>query len=518
MDTLEARLIPGTEDPLTNPFFSADGQSVGYFAEGELRRVALSGGAPVVIAGGVSNLLGASWAPDGTILFGQPDGIYRVPANGGTPELVIPIREGERIYGPELLPDGESVLFSATTTASWDEAHIAVQSLRTGERAGLISGGSDAHYVPTGHLVYALGDGLFAVAFDAATLAVSGGAVSLVEGVTRAAPSVATGTANYGVATDGTLVYLDAGSVADFAGWTPVWFDRNGSEEPLGLGPCLCVSPAVSPDGTRVAYDFPTAAQTDSDVWVWSLTQRTNTRLTFEPGFQLGALWSPDSSRIAYTSVGQGLFVRPADGTGMPEPLLESTGAIAIIAWAWTADDELIISEARESGTDIAVLSLAGDHERRPLLSTQFNENRPTLSPDGRWLAYQSDESGQNEIFVRPYPEVGTGRWQVSSGGGEQPKWSRDGRTLFYLGPTSLMESTVRDGASFAHDTPKAVLDRQSYYYNGLPPRLYDVSPDGQRFLLMKLPGPDTEADTAPPQFIVVTNWIEELKQRVPTN
>jgi serine/threonine-protein kinase len=210
--------------------------------------------------------------------------------------------------------------------------------------------------------------------------------------------------------------------------------------------------------------------------------------------------------------------VRPADGTGMPEPLLESSNTI--VAWAWTADDELIITETNASGAiDIAVLTVAGERERRPLLSSQFNEYRPVLSPDGRWLAYESDESGQNEVFVRPFPEVGTGRWQVSSGGGVQPKWSRDGRTLFFIGPTSLMESTVRDGVSFTHDTPKAVLDRQPYLYNPFPPRIYDVSPEGQRFLMMKLPGPETEAETQPPpQFIVVTNWIEELKQRVPTN
>jgi Tol biopolymer transport system component len=517
LDALEARLIPGTEESLTNPFFSPDGQSLAYFAAGELKRVSLNGGAPVVIAGGVTNLYGAHWASDGTILFGQSDGIYRVPANGGTPSLVIPALEGEVIYGPELLPDGESVLFSATTTPSWDEAHIAVQSLATGERTGLVSGGSEARYTGTGHLVYALRDGLFAVAFDAATLTVSGGAVSLVQGVTRAVPAIATGTANYGIASDGTLVYLSA-DIAGLAAWTPVWADRDGNEEPLGLGPCRCASPAVSPDGTRLAYDFPTEAQTDSDVWVWSLSQRTNTRLTFEPGFQLGALWSPDSTRIAYSSLGLGLFVRPADGTGTPERLLEAGGAPPPVAWAWTAADELIISQPTASGgVDIALLSLADDRELRPLLTSQFNEYRPALSPDGRWLAYQSDESGQFEIFVRPFPEVGAGRWQVSSGGGEQPRWSRDGHTLVYLGATSLMAASVRQGAAFTHDTPEAVLDRRPYLYNALPPRMYDVSQDGERFLMMKLPGADTQGDALPPQFIVVTNWVEELKQRVPT-
>jgi serine/threonine-protein kinase len=195
--------------------------------------------------------------------------------------------------------------------------------------------------------------------------------------------------------------------------------------------------------------------------------------------------------------------------------LLESSNTI--VAWAWTADDELIISEVGSSGADIAVLSLTGDRERRPLLTSQFNEYRPALSPDARWLAYQSDESGQNEIYVRPFPEVGAGKWQVSSGGGQEPKWSRDGRTLFYLGPSSLMEAAVRDGASFTYDTSRAVLNLQPYAFTDLPPRRYDVSPDGQRFLLMRQSGVGADGDVTPAQVVVVTNWVEELKQRVPT-
>jgi serine/threonine-protein kinase len=506
MDELEARRIPGTEEILTNPFFAPDGQSVAYFAGGQLKRVALSGGAPVVIAGDLVNPLGASWGPDGTILLGQPDGIYRISADGGTAERVVAAQDGERVYGPELLPDGDSVLFSATTTVSWDEAQIAVQSLSTGERTGLLSGGSDAHYVPTGHLVYALGDGLLGVAFDADTLALSGGPVSVVQGVMRSGVSAA---ANYGIANDGTLAHVSGGA-SFLAVLTPVWVDRNASEEPLGFGPCICVSPAVSPDGTRLAYDSRTPDLTDADLWVWSLGQRTNTRLTSEPELELGSLWSPDSTQIAYSSLGEGLFMRPADGTGMPEQLVQSNRTT--VAWAWTANDGLIVSEAtQENGTDIAMINVAGDHERRPLLTTPFNEYRPALSPNGRWLAYESDESGQNEIYVRPFPEVDTNKWPVSSGGGVEAKWSRDGRTLFYLGPTSLMEAAVGEGAAFTYETPKAVLDRAPYYYHPTPPRSYDVSPDGRRFVFVKLPAVEQQ------QIIVVTNWVEELERRVPT-
>jgi Tol biopolymer transport system component len=512
MDELDARRIPGTEESVTGPFFSPDGQSVAYWTfSGELKRVALTGGAPIVISGGLGNLFGASWATDGTIFLGQADGIYRVPANGGTPELVIAAQEGERLYGPSLLPDGDRVLFSATTTASFDDAQIAVQSLSTGERTGLISGGNDVRYIPSGHLVYALGDGLFAIAFDADSLSVSGGPVSLVQGVARGAIGV-TGATNYGISSDGTLVYLSGGGGV-LPGWTPVWVDRDGREEPLGLESCVCASPAVSPDGTRLAFDSPTEDQADADIWVWSLAQRTTTRLTFEPSFQLGSLWSPDSTHIAYTSLAEGLLVRPADGTGMPETLFESVDTI--VPWAWTADDELVVSDGQG---DIALLSLGGDGELKPLLTSQFNEYRPALSPDGRWLAYESDETGQNEIYVRPFPDVGGGKWQVSSGGGREPKWGRDGRSIFYLGPISLMEAAIGDGAPFTYDTPRALVDLDAYAFNVLPPRNYDVAPDGQRVLLMKQTGFGANADIETSRIIVVTNWVEELKQRVPTN
>jgi serine/threonine-protein kinase len=513
MEELEARRIPGTEESLTNPFFSPDGQSVAYWADGQLKRVALSGGAPVVIAGDVVNLFGASWAPDSTILFGQPDSIYRVSADGGTPKRVVAAQEGERVYGPKLLPDGDSVLFSLTATASWDDAQIAVQSLSTGERTELLAGGTAAHYVPTGHLVYALADGLFAVAFDAATLTVSGGPVSLVQGVARAFNTPA---AHYGIADDGTLAYVSANdffSTNSRNQSAAVWVDRVGGEEPSGLEACICASHAVSPDGTRVAYHS-LANLGDSDVWVWS--QGTNTKLTLEPGLQFGALWSPDSTRIAYTSLGEGLFVRPADGTGTPQRLLESNNTL--VAWAWTAGDELIFSEATTTNIDLGVLSLTGEHERRPLLATQFDEYDPALSPDGRWLAYRSNESGRNEIYVRPFPEVDTGKRQVSSRGGTEPKWSRDGRTLFYLGPTSLMEAAVGDGAVFTHATPEAVLDHEPYFFDPTPPRHYDVSSDGQRFLFMRQSGAGAGEAVARPQIVVVTNWVEELKRRVPTN
>jgi eukaryotic-like serine/threonine-protein kinase len=242
MGELPARLIPGTEELLTNPTFSPDGQSVAYFQDAQLKRIAISGGAPVVICA-ATNPFGVSWEADNSILFGQADGIMRVSANGGTPELAIRAEKGEQVHGPQMLPDGESVLFSvtrATSQARWGQADIVVQSLRTGQRTMMLKGGSDARYVPTGHLIYALEDGLFAVAFDANRREVQGGPVSIVEGVRRsAAAAVNTGAANYGISSQGTLVYATGG-------------DRRAGPQGTTFypAPCQCGPSTLRPTGS----------------------------------------------------------------------------------------------------------------------------------------------------------------------------------------------------------------------------------------------------------------------------
>ncbi len=399
------------------------------------------------------------------------------------PELVIATKQGEeQASSPQLLPDGDSVLFSVTTSTSqrrWDEAQILVQSLRTGERKTVLHGGADARYVSTGHIVYAVGDALFAVAFDADRLAVLGGPVSLVQGVSRPInQAVAIATGNYGVSTGGTLVYVTGIRLAFGAAavTTPVWVNRDGREEPIPAPPRAYVAPRVSPDGTKVAFDV---RDQQLDIWIWDLLRQTLTRLTVDPGEDEFPLWSPDGKRLAFSSTRvaggsafkTGLFWVAADGTGAVQPLAQGDNQTFPDAFTPDGSQVLVRGSAPGGNDDIFLVSLnrtsaegTAGSEVRPLLQTMFNEQNPALSPDGRWLAYESDESGDAEIYVRPFPDVDAGRWQVSTGGGVQAAWARSGRELFYRSGTALLAVPVQTGTGFVAGTPKTLFEGQYFW------------------------------------------------------
>ncbi len=326
MDELEARLIPGTEENLTTPFFSPDGQSLGYWSleDQQLKRISIDGGAPVALAA-ATNPFGASWSAEGTILFGQPEGVMRVSANGGTTELIIEAEEGEQVHGPQLLPGGDWALFTATTALAdnrWDQAQIVVESLESGERQVLLSVGSDARYVPTGHLLYALESVLLAVPFDIDSLEVAGGSIPVVEDLMRAGGgAIATGTANYAVSDTGSLTYVSGGGQT-LPTTSLVWVDREGNEEAVPAEPRLYVYPRISPDGRRVALDD---RSEEDDIWIWDFVLENLTRFTFTPAADQYSVWTSGSDRIAYGSDSD-LVWRASDGTGGIEQLAGSLG------------------------------------------------------------------------------------------------------------------------------------------------------------------------------------------------
>ncbi len=522
MGELEARLIPGTEieELITGPFFSADGQSVGYFYPGgvQIKRVSVGGGAPTPIAD-VGPVFGANWGSDGEILFGQGAGIFRVSADGGTPILVIPTDEQERIYGPQLLPGGDSVLFSLTTnTSGWDAAQIVVQSLSTGVRTVLVAGGSDARYLRTGHLVYAFEDKLFGVAFDPDNLTVSGGAVRLVQGVMRGGGGSggATGAAQYDVSEDGTLVYVTGSRPT---ARTLVWVDRLGTEETIPAEPSAYVYPRISPDGLRVALDD---RNTDNDIWVWDFVNQTRTRLTIGEIGGGNPVWTENGERIAYDPRTGYIEWKAANNTGNPERLAPdvkiSAGGPPNPYFFSPSGTELVFRAPQVLGTgdDIGMIAIDGNSEPVWLLREAYFERNAELSPDGHWMAYQSNQTGRYEIYVRPFPNVDDDSALISNAGGVMPLWSRDGRELFYLesgSPDRLMSVSVSASETeFSHGARTPILEWPYLRPGAAQGRNYDVSPDGQRFLAIKADG--TSGTTT--QIIVVQNWFDELNRLVP--
>jgi serine/threonine-protein kinase len=534
MDALEARLVPGTEAPLVNPFFSPDGRSIGYF-DGRLMRIPVAGGAPVVICPVAATVFGASWGTDNDILFAQPGGIMRVPADGGIPELVVQATEGEQIDGPQMLPGGDLVLFSvtrATGAARWNRADVVVQSVSTGERTVVLQGGSDARYVSTGHLVYAQGDALLVVAFDIARRRAGGGPVPVVEGLARAFdPAVNTAAANYGVSNDGTLVHLQADSPGAFhsagpAGRVPpgvlVWVDRSGREEGLGAPRRAYVNPRLSPNGTRVALD---SRDEGLDIWIWDIARRTLTPLTYHPALDLAPVWTPDGQRVVFSSTRAGgplnLYWQPSDGTGTLDRLVDSPNVQR--PFGFTPDGKrLLLAEGASTGEqqDLGLLSMDGDRSVTWLTRTASSEISAEISPDGRWLAYESSEAGRRQVWVRAFPDVNRGRWLVSPNGGSQPLWAPSGRELFYIASDGTLMGVpvdaAQDGARFDARTPSTVMARGSYRLRtgNQAGRTYDVTPDGERFLRIKInDGPDTNG---PRNFVIVRNWFEELNRLHP--
>ncbi|GMR23768.1 MAG: hypothetical protein BMS9Abin37_2232 [Acidobacteriota bacterium] len=507
LDQTEATPIRGTEGSARGPFFSPDGEWVGFYSGGQLKKVAIRGGAPVSLCDAL-NPWGARWGADNTIVFGQPENIMHVSADGGPCEVLVTVEAGEITQGPQILPGQKAVLFSLNKLGtSWDDAQIVVQSLDTGERKVLIEGGREARYVPAGHLIYVSDGTLLAVPFEVDALEVTGGPVSLVEGVMNAVR--VSGAAQFSVSDTGSLVYV-VGSGSDTER-TLVWVDRDGNEEALAAEPHVYRYPRISPDGGRVALDV---ADQKLDIWIWDFARETLTRLTFDPAREDYPAWTPDGQRVAFSSLREGprkMYWKAADGTGAVERLTESENAQ--VPYAFSPDGQLVFRESgADQNADLGVLTLDGATE--PLLATEFDERNAEISPNGRWLAYESNISGQSEIYVRPFPNVEDGQWLISKSGGQRPLWAPDGRELFYLVPgTKLMAVEVQTEPSFAAGNAKVVFEGP--YSEGPFGRTYDISPDGKRFLMIK---ERASEETSSPELILVLNWFQELKRLVPTD
>jgi len=484
MDRVDAVEIPGTEQA-ASPFFSPDGLWLGFFSAGKLKKVLLSAGVPLVLAVEVNNR-GATWGKDGTIVF-TPNaigGLMRISEAGGTvKQVTVPDTAAqERTHRwPHFLPDGKTVLFTVGTIENadyYEDATIEAVNLETGARKVILRRASTAQYVQTGYLVYSRSGVLFTAPFDAKRLMVTGEASTLISDLTG---DVLSGAMHYAVSGNGILVYIPgqlAGSERSL-----VRLDRTGKATPLNVPKQYYGAPRLSPDGQRIALVI--VSNTDTDIWIYDRRRETLTRLTFG-GDNRTPTWSPDGRRIAYynnAEGNQGVFVKPADGSGKTEQLLDGNGYRQIFITAWSRDGAVMLLDRLDpqSQSDIYLLPLQGSAKPRPLIATPFDEYGSSLSPDGKWLAYTSLESGAYEIYVRPFPDL-AGKWQISTSGGLEPRWSSDGQTLYFYKGTQMMTVPITTRPSFAAGKPQILFDgyRPPQVDSGIT---YDVSPDGQYFV-----------------------------------
>jgi eukaryotic-like serine/threonine-protein kinase len=495
-----------------NPFFSPDGRWVGVFSgDAALVKVPVDGGAAATIALTTERPGGGTWGRDGTIVFATTGGLYQVAENAGTVQLLVrPDRQKrERAYAwPQFLPDGRSILFTIIPEESAKGMQIALLDLKTRAIKPLF-GGSFARYVSTGHLVYASGTTLKAIAFDANTRETRGDAIAF--------PDIEVGTAadngasDFAVSDSGTLVFISTPAQYDLE--TLRWIDRQGKEEPLPVEPRVYSYARVSPDGTRLALDVGRAGS-NRDIWILDLKRLTQVRLTDGPTEDMLPVWSLDGRRIFFASDRGGnfdIYSQAADGATGAKLEFASPGLQA--PQSFSPDGTLMI--VYDQFKDTGVLNLARPGHLDLLLRSEFDERLGQLSPDGKWIAYESDESGNKfEIFVRPFPNVSDRREKISINGGRFPLWGRTGSDeLYYVNlDGEMMAVSVKvapdlrvGGVTKLFDWVKPPAGRSG--------RQYDISPIDGRFLMTKPVAPNTDGPT---YASVILDWFDELKKRAP--
>ncbi|HTI35913.1 MAG TPA: protein kinase [Vicinamibacterales bacterium] len=497
-----------------HPFFSPDGAWIGYAVSGELRKIPVTGGTPLTLCK-VSRSRGAWWGPDDMIVLApSPDsGLFRVPAAGGEPKPLTTLNKERKEVShrwPQVLPGGKQVLFTSSTSTGrdYDSGSIEVVNVDTGVRTLVVSGGTFGRYVAPGYLLYVNKGTVFAVPFDLTKLEMTGTPAPVLQQVTSTPTE---GGAQMAFSTTGLLAYIRGGPVVPT--YPVVWVDRDGRTSRLLDEQAPYANPRLSPDGKRLSLTI--FRDNNWDVWVYDIERGVSTRLTFDETAETEQIWSPDGRDVIFSSSKNGpdsLFRKPADGSGQEQEIAKLD--TPMWATSWSPDSQTVAYTTQGSSFDIGMLSLA-DHKSQPLLTSTFGEKDPAFSPDGKWLAYSSTESGQPEIYVRPFG-AGTGRWQISDTGGVYPKWSRSGRELFYRNGAGVMVASIEaDGPSLRTGKPRQLFTGQ--FRGGLGGIAiagntfsdFDVSPDGQRFVMF--PSGGTPAERGAGLVTIVSSWFDEL-------
>jgi Tol biopolymer transport system component/predicted Ser/Thr protein kinase len=513
LDQAQSTLLPRTEDGM-DPFFSPDGEWIGFYARGVLKKISVLGGVPVSLGSSINTIgAGASWVGDGSIIASEGGALplSRIPPSGRDSEALTKLGPGELTHRwPQVLPDGRAVLFTASPSSSaMENASIEVVSLKTGQVKIIQRGGYYGRYLPSGHLVYVHQGALFGVKFDPDRLEMHGSPVPVVEDV---AANAVTGGGQFDFSSTGTFVYAVGKTAAQ--AWQFAWMDTTGKTQQLPAPPGTYAMPRVSPDGRKLLFLL-----NGVDVAVYQIESDTTTRLT-STHQSAAPVWAPDSRHIVFES-GMSFFWMRGDGAGEPQRLLASSNSPR--PWSMSPDGRRLayFQINTDTGCDIWTLPLDlsdPDHPKagkpEPFLCAPAGGTQPMFSPDGRWIAYRDDESGSNEIYVRPFPAASGGKWQISSGGGLYAVWSKNGHQLYYEAADNrimVVDYTV-DGTVFVPRKPRLWSDKQIFYTGTSN---LDLAPDGKRFVVLQLPEP-VPGEKGSVHVALLLNFFDELRRRIP--
>jgi len=532
MGDLEARPIAGTNLDVLTPFLSPDGRWIGFFSLSDrtLKKIPIGGGTPLTICRVDTVGYGASWDGDQIVFIEFGKGIMRVSADGGVPESLVASSPTETLYGPQLIDSGRAVLFSSTSDMSvdrWDKAEIVVQPVGSTTRTVVVRGGSDARYLPTGHLVYGLGGTILAVPFDMAKRQTTGRSMPVLDGVMRAPnPGTSGAVAHFATSANGVLAYVPGAVMAAAAPKLLALVDLDGKIAPLGLPPQPYVHPRVSPDGSQVVVM--TDDGKEAAIWVHDMKgDRAARRLTFG-GRNMYPIWNRDGRYVTFMSDREGdfaMFREPADGTAVPERLTKPEKGVSHEPESWSPDGKTLSFNLVRGGSQGVWMWSSTDGRLAMAVDVPNTvEKHSVFSPNGKWFAYMSTSLvsgggiavGATSVFVEPFPRTGA-KYQVASGSARTPLWSPDGRQLFYheQNTNQLKVVDVRTEPAFSTGTPRTLPIEATIH--PIAQRNYDVMPDGKR-LLVVLPA-QTSSEPArrqTQQAVIVLNWFDELKTRVP--
>ena len=494
MDTFESKPIVGTEGGRA-PFFSPDGKWLGFYTAHELKKVQLSGDTPVTLSR-IANSRGANWGDDGTIVFSPfyYAGLSKISANGGKPQSLTTVdkSKGERNHRwPFVLPGGKVALFTIGHGGRWSDATIGAVRVDTGERKVVLRGGFGARYLPTGHLIFGRGDALYVIGFDTEKLETYGDPVLLVSGVS----DNSAGSLEYAFSKNGILITLPAGVTYDEGGTLAI-LNRKGERLPGPLDSVVLSDPQISPDNSLIT------GSRKFEIWIYDMARGTSTRLTSES--RTGwPKWTSDSKRVTYASERLGLwnpFWRAADGSDQEQLVIKNESVIVPSNWSHDDKKLLVFRERQETDTDLMIFD-STDGKLHDFVATPASELEGIFSPDGKWIAYTSDESGRTEIYVRSF-QGPAGRWLVSTNGGLNPMWKQQNEILYRNGK-KVMRVPVQTSPSFSAGTPELLFEGAYLQM--------DVTSDHQRFVASVQKEKEKQDE-----LNVIVNWFEEVRERAP--